>query len=301
MTHQVLSRANHHLWARQIPLFWKMLGADVVLVGVTATLFPAQTGVRLLLMVVGLVLASLVLNYALTPPVTPRTDAGAAPLRAASLHSPLRRSLHAHEAERMQIAEELRENCAQHLAALRMQLAAVAATTSDEQVTAMLAPAVDLATQLATDVAGLAERIAPAWRGEFGLVHALDGLQRRMSVAGVFDVGVVVHGEPVPLSLPLTRALLRVAEEAVGNARRHANTESVRVGLYYEPAIVRVEVVDDAAGFDLAALDDDHPGLGLFRARELLAHEGGSMQIESAPGAGTRVVATASPDREVAP
>jgi signal transduction histidine kinase len=74
----------------------------------------------------------------------------------------------------------------------------------------------------------------------------------------------------------------------------------VTLDVSFDWPIVRVEIADDAKGFDLAILESGQCGLGLFRAKELLAHEGGAMQIESAPGQGTRILATVDLSHEVA-
>jgi signal transduction histidine kinase len=135
----------------------------------------------------------------------------------------------------------------------------------------------------------MAERIYPAWRGEFGLVSALDALRHRVAERGALDVKVAVHGEPFDVPLPVVRALLRVAEEAVENVEHHVGAGTVSVDLTFANPAVRLEIADPAGGFDVSVLKRSDGGLGLFRARELLAQEGGQVQIDSAPGRGTRV------------
>ena len=329
MSQTATTLVPRHWRAWQHPLFWKMLGADLLLIGFTAIAFPARTGERLVLMIAAIVLVSLVLNVALTPSALRPLHVArgtaqrlAAGLANASLERPvaagavqpiddllndvatrieadraraltlIRRSLHAHEAEREAIARELRDAGAQQLAALTLQLTAAVQENQDPKVALPLAAAKDLAVQAANEISALAERIAPGLRGEFGLAAGLDGLRRRVTRHSALDFTLDVRGAPFPLPLPLTRALLRVAEEAVENVECHAGARSVTVDLSFTSPIVRLEISDDANGFDLAVLDQAHGGLGLFRARELLAHEGGKMQIESAPGCGTRVLAT---------
>jgi two-component system, NarL family, sensor histidine kinase UhpB len=318
---------RQHAW--QHPLFWKMLAADLLLVGFAVTAFPARTGERLILMIAAIALASLVVNLVLTPvalrPLHAAQDAArrlAAGLSTAGPDRPtvddpvqridellsnlateieqdrarsllrIRRSLHAHEAERAAIAAELRDAAAQQLTALTLQLSVALKENHDERIVATLEMARDLAAEAATDLAALSERISPAWRGEFGLASALEALRHRVTERSALGFTLEIRGTPIPPSLPLTRALLRVAEAAVDNVARHADAASVTVELSFANSIIRLEVADDAKGFDLAVLDRADGGLGLFRARELLAHEGGEMQIESTPGCGVRVIAT---------
>lgn len=261
-----------------------MLVADMVLIGLTAMAFPAQAAARLLLVVAAIAVVSLVLNVILTPPRISH------PGGARSLVQ-LRRTLSAHETERTGVAEELRDGVAQQLAGLSMQLAAARNAQDGRTLQQSLAAATESAAGATRTLTSIADRLAPAWRGEFGLMPALDALRRRVAGRGTVTIALETSGEPFALPLPTTRALLRVAEAAVENVERHAGAATASINVTFASPIVHVDVTDHAAGFDLALLDQAHGGLGLFRARELLAHEGGTMQIESAPGCGTRVLA----------
>lgn len=286
--------ADRHAWHH--PMFWKMLGVDLLLVGFTAIVLPARTGVHLGLMIAAIVVASFVLNYFFAPVPSGLSDAP----DAAPSTTLIRRSLQAQENERSAIAGQLRDSAAQQLTALSLHLAAARNVTRDNAVLASLDVARDLAGEMLVEMAALADRISPAWCGEFGLVPALGVLHQQASQRGLVQCDFRIDGKLFPLRLPLTRALLRVAEEAIDNVECHANAASVTLDVSFAWPIVRLEVSDDAQGFDLAILDRGEGGLGLFRARELLAHEGGAMQIESAPGRGTRVLATCDMSHEVA-
>jgi signal transduction histidine kinase len=298
-------------------MFWKLLGADLFMIGFTAMVFPARTGVRLALLVAAMVVASLMLNYILAP-VEPLPHPGlrdpsgppgsimatnAAEIARVTPPAPsaklIRRSLLAHEVERAAIAEHLRATAAQQLAALTLHLTAALRSPQGEAAGASLEAAHELASEATTELAALAEQIAPSWRGEFGLVPGLEMLDQRVMQRGVVECELRIHGTIFPLRLALTRALLHVAEEAISNVERHASARSVELDVTFEWPIVRLEISDDAKGFDPAILDRDQPGLGLFRIRELLAHEGGAMQIESTPGQGTRVLASVDLTDEV--
>jgi signal transduction histidine kinase len=81
--------------------------------------------------------------------------------------------------------------------------------------------------------------------------------------------------------------LYRVAQEALTNARRHAGADRVEVLLRCTDAAAVLEVSDNGRGFAVEAAT----GSGLPGMRERLAALGGSVRVESAPGAGTRIVA----------
>jgi signal transduction histidine kinase len=80
--------------------------------------------------------------------------------------------------------------------------------------------------------------------------------------------------------------LLRVLQEALVNTRRHSGARRVEVILATEPSRSRAEVADDGRGFDPASVRE---GLGISGMRERALALGGKLEIESAPGKGTRV------------
>ena len=109
------------------------------------------------------------------------------------------------------------------------------------------------------------------------------GLQAQLLVEGELDLPAAIEAE-----------LYHIAQEALNNALKHAaaTTVTVRlaiVGAEQSSYIVRLEVDDDGCGFDPQAIGD-HGGLGLISLRERAAKLGGTVQIDSAPGAGTRVI-----------
>lgn len=92
--------------------------------------------------------------------------------------------------------------------------------------------------------------------------------------------------------------LLRVTQEALTNARRHGQATKVTIGIEQPDGHVHVTITDDGRGFDPAHVETDaqhHFGLGFMRER--MAEVGGSIEIDSHPGGGTRVMLQA-PIRE---
>ncbi|MDE3151347.1 MAG: hypothetical protein KGL93_03780 [Gemmatimonadota bacterium] len=206
----------------------------------------------------------------------------------------VRQSLRVREAERAGIADELREATAQQLSALTMHLSAAVRECENPAQAPNLAAARDIAAHMVEDIQGVAESVYPGLLGEFGLAAALEALGRRVSRRTNLDVSVTTDGNDSPLPLALVTALYRVAEESVRNVERHAHAGSVWISLARDNSTVRLQIDDDGLGFDVETADRMSNGIGLFRARELLAHAGGDMQISSAPGSGTSVVATAT-------
>jgi signal transduction histidine kinase len=80
--------------------------------------------------------------------------------------------------------------------------------------------------------------------------------------------------------------LLRVVQEALTNARRHAGATKVHVGLRTGGDQMVAEISDDGSGFD----PEGPPGVGLRSMRERARAMGGTLEVESEPGRGTRVL-----------
>ena len=209
----------------------------------------------------------------------------------------VRESLRLRESERESLAEELREATAQQLSGLALQLAAAVNANKDPDVAETLNAARDIASQMVEEVQLVAEAVYPGLLGEFGLPPALEAIARHVARRSPVDVTVDVDACIKPIPLAVVTALYRVAEEAVRNVECHAHAGSVWITLSCDGRAIRLQIEDDGIGFDVGAAERTSTGIGIFRARELLAHAGGELQISSAPGSGTSVVATALVDQ----
>lgn len=103
----------------------------------------------------------------------------------------------------------------------------------------------------------------------------------------------LLNGEERPLPQETQTALIRIAQEALNNAAKHAKASRVRVGLQFLSEEVSLCVEDDGGGFDVDSCPAPGPegGYGLFGMRERARLLGGEVKIESTPGWGTRVLA----------
>lgn len=88
------------------------------------------------------------------------------------------------------------------------------------------------------------------------------------------------------------RTVFSIVQESLGNARKHAPGAHVRIGVDRAGDQLIIKVADDGPGFDMAAVRstyDKRGSLGLLNMSERAQQLGGSVEIDSAPGAGTRV------------
>ena len=117
------------------------------------------------------------------------------------------------------------------------------------------------------------------------LGEALERLGAAVSSENGLHAEVRVAGEPVPLGGSAEVVILRTAQEALSNVRRHAAAGRVSLTLAYEdPERVVLEVRDDGRGFDP---DAARTGFGLDGVHARAAEVGGSVLLRSGPGSGT--------------
>ena len=102
-------------------------------------------------------------------------------------------------------------------------------------------------------------------------------------------VAVSVQGDPVRLPVPIEMNLLRIAQEAVANAVRHASPARITVELRYAPDSVSLRITDDGCGFRPNAGGSSGGHFGLLDMQERAQSMGCALRIESQPGQGTCV------------
>jgi signal transduction histidine kinase len=197
----------------------------------------------------------------------------------------LRRALDASDVERRRIARDLHDGVVQDLAAVSYSLAAAAEG----------APAPydrDLHTAAAETRHGIGQLrtllvdIYPPELHRSGLAAALGDLLAAAGGRGLetsLDVDADLRLEPETEAL-----FFRIAQEAVRNAVKHAGAESLSLRVAPTETGARLVVEDDGRGFDPAAAGGEGH-FGLRVVADLTHDAGGTLEIDSAPGEGTRV------------
>lgn len=192
--------------------------------------------------------------------------------------------LTAQEHERGRMAAELHDSIGQNLVVLGNRVSAL------RRDAAAAHGALDALSDVNRDtlerVRALAASVRPAEIDRLGLGGALSTMLDR-AVAGtaiqaVSDIGVrddAVHDKD-------RIHVYRIAQEAVTNALKHAGASTLSVSLRTAGDRIRLEIVDDGGGFDIGRSQE---GFGSASMRERAALVGGDIQIDSRPGAGTRV------------
>jgi two-component system NarL family sensor kinase len=196
--------------------------------------------------------------------------------------------------ERSRLAREFHDTLAQGLTAIGLQLEQADCMLDDEQ-NAKQAQEIVRQT-LALTRANLEEarravrdlRAAPL-EGR-PLPDALRALAQSWTAQGNPRVRFEVAGESRPLPVRIENGLYRMAQEALTNIARHANATRVRLRIATTPHRIRLTVEDNGQGFEMSGASGEHYGLvGLNERARLL---GGTLRLESSPGAGTRLTLT---------
>jgi signal transduction histidine kinase len=192
--------------------------------------------------------------------------------------------------ERSRIAREIHDTLAQNFVAISAQLETVARLFRSSPDSAI--GHLDQARILVRS--GLAE----ARRSVMGLRPlALEGGDLPAALREIADqlalsvsIEVQITGRVRRLAPALEANLLRIAQEAITNAVRHAQASLITVEVDFGERSIRLIVADDGLGFDAEAQMSKSGGrLGLIGMRERSEHIGAALAIDSRPGRGTRI------------
>jgi len=122
------------------------------------------------------------------------------------------------------------------------------------------------------------------------LPAALSEMTRRLTAESGVHTQFEVGGTLRPLPKQIENNLLRIGQEAVNNAVRHARAENISVRLVFDATSVKLNVKDDGRGFDAEAQGNgagEH--FGLLGMRERAREMGGEVRVGSKPGEGCEV------------
>ncbi|NUQ91102.1 MAG: sensor histidine kinase [Glycomyces artemisiae] len=194
--------------------------------------------------------------------------------------------------ERQRMAREIHDTVAQGLAGIIAQLRAVDAAADEAQRRRHLDSAVELARESLAEARRTVQAIGPATLEEAQLPEALAEVAAKWSAAQGVPVEVVTTGDARPMHPEVEVTLLRVAQEALTNAAKHAGAGRVGITLSYMEDELALDVRDDGSGFAPGrTAAGTKGGYGLPAMRQRVGRIAGSLSVESEPGRGTVVSA----------
>lgn len=235
------------------------------------------------------------LNEALERRVAERT--AMAERRAVQLRAMAWEVTQAEQRERRRLAQVLHDHLQQLLVASRLKVSLLQRRVGEESLRRMTEDLDDLLNQAIGQSRSLTAELSPPVLYDAGLIAALDWLARETLAKHGLHVEVEADRAAEPTAEDTRVLLFETARELLFNVVKHAHAEFALVLLSLANADqVRLEVVDEGAGFDparLSATETSPSGLGLFSIRERLELLGGNFQVDSAPGRGTHVTVLA--------
>jgi signal transduction histidine kinase len=200
------------------------------------------------------------------------------------------------EDARKKLARDLHDGPTQSIAAIAMRLNYTQKLIDDGesgQVEEELARIENLARMTTKEIRHMLFTLRPLILETQGLRAALAQYIRKGAEMDSLPIHFdAPEGVDQVLSKDVQGVVFYIVEEAIGNARKHAEADNVWVRLQHRPGIFLAEVEDDGKGFDLDAVMDDYStrgSLGMTNLHERTELVDGRLEIDTALGQGTRV------------
>ena len=200
------------------------------------------------------------------------------------------------ETEQRRIAADLHDGLGQSLVLLKLSLEQAARSlraAASKKTAEVLEQLVRSVKSALSEMRRIAMNLRPSMLDELGILATLSWFFREFEASGVstrIERDIRVNEADVPP--PLRIAIFRILQEATNNAVKHAEAERIKVSLRNGNDSIELSIEDDGKGFDSTGVGDIgafNKGLGLQSMRERAELSGGTLDISSAPGDGTKV------------
>ncbi len=194
--------------------------------------------------------------------------------------------------ERNRMAREIHDTLAQAFTGIFMQLQAASRFLASEPEQTQLC--INRAQNLARE--GLAEARRSVWylhqegTEDGNLLHTLTRITEQLTAGTSVQAKVYLQGTPYCLSSEVGMNLLRIAQESITNALRHAQAQMIHISLSYQSERVQLQVWDDGQGFNQQRQAGS--GFGLKGMRQRAQCIGACLEINTQPQVGTKVTVT---------
>lgn len=198
------------------------------------------------------------------------------------------------EAERQRIALEIHDDTLQTLLAIANKLDAVASTPLTPAQSRDILWAKERLSQSMEDLRRLSMNLRPSVLDNFGLVAGVRWLADNTG-QGTCRMTTLVKGQPRKMSSLAEVTVFRVVQESVSNIRRHSHARSACITLEFGPDHLALDIRDDGVGFeqpDRFSAYAEQNKLGMIGMEQRILAIGGTIDIQSSPGMGTRLQAT---------
>lgn len=194
-------------------------------------------------------------------------------------------------ADRERIGRELHDGIIQSLyaAGLRLEDALHTCTESPEEAREKIRSVMESLNRVIQEIRAYIFDLRSRYE-EGSLAQWLAEMVQEVRLNTMLEADFRVHGSSCEPSPEHRSHLCQIAQEALSNVQRHARARKVQVELCCEPEALCLRVEDDGCGFDPDQVQREGKGMGLRTMRERAELLGGTFQVLSRPGAGTRVM-----------
>ena len=198
----------------------------------------------------------------------------------------------AEERQRRQIATGLHDGVGQDLALVKMRLEELTLSAKSDELETSLQEILQTLDRTIQGTRSLLFDLSPPILYELGLEPAVEWLTEKTQTDHGIKTAFIDDKQPKPLQHEVRIGLYEAVRELLVNITKHAKATNVRVSTRRDGPYIEVQIQDDGAGYDPEKVKSrgglGTTGFGHFAIRERLAYFGGSFQIDSAPGRGTR-------------
>jgi len=196
---------------------------------------------------------------------------------------------------RRKLARDLHDGPTQSIAAIAMRLNFIKMVLQKEDMAKAYEEVIkveEIAQRTTQEIRTMLFAMRPVILETQGLLPALNQYADRLNIIESFKVSVNNRGYDGQLTNEAEGVVFAIVEEAVGNAKKHAQASEIRINLIAGKNSLMVEIRDNGVGFDVAATKstyDQRTSMGLINLDERAELVGGQCTIESARGKGTTV------------
>ncbi|MED4754651.1 sensor histidine kinase [Brevibacillus choshinensis] len=201
--------------------------------------------------------------------------------------------IQAQEEERKRVAREIHDGPAQSMANVVLRSEIVERMLKNERILEAqmeLHELKEMVRMSLSDVRRIIFDLRPMALDDLGLVPTLQKYIQTCEERIESSIDLVVFGVEPPLRSSVKAAIFRLVQECLNNVDKHAQANSVQVKLEFVQDSLSLVVKDDGVGFDLEKRLANGGSFGLLGMKERVQLLEGSVDLQSAPGDGTKVI-----------
>ncbi|HUI80172.1 MAG TPA: sensor histidine kinase [Bryobacteraceae bacterium] len=192
------------------------------------------------------------------------------------------------ENERKNLSRELHDAVGQSLSAVQFELHDLAMALPQDQLRGRVDRIRELVESSLAMIRNMARLLRPAMLDDLGLATALEWQAREIARSTGLQINVRTSAFRADLPDEHKTCVFRIVQEALNNVCRHANADSVEIALGTSGSRVTVSIQDNGRGFRR----EQSKGLGMIGMQERVENLGGTLNVHSEPGKGTRIDAS---------